>query len=147
MVASYEDIVRSPSITMNIPSVVVLKDYIVPQHKPPFTRFNLYLRDAFECQYCGTYGYIPGYREGVVLTLDHVLPKARGGHLTWDNTVAACGPCNVRKACRTPQEANMRLRNKPKQPSERELKTIARCFPPESLHETWLEFLNWELPE
>lgn len=129
---------------MRIPSVVALKSYVSTQNRPPFTRFNLYLRDSFSCQYCGAEGFIPGYREGTMLTLDHVFPKSRGGHLGWENTVAACAPCNVRKADRTPDEAGMRLMRAPHHPTQRELLKIARQYPTHAMHETWLQFLQLE---
>ncbi len=129
---------------MRIPSVVALKEYVVPQKNPPFNRFNLYLRDGFSCQYCGEEGRIAGFREGAALTLDHVTPKSRGGHLTWLNTVAACSSCNLKKADKTPQEAGMPLRRKPFVPSQYNLKRIAKDYPIKSLHETWLTFLGIE---
>ena len=70
IIAEYEDVVRSPSTEIRIPSVVVLKDYVKPQKRVAFTRFNLFLRDEFRCQYCGAKGD---------LTFDHVVPRARGG--------------------------------------------------------------------
>ena len=62
IVSSYDRIVRSPSFNMQLPSVIALKDYIVPQSKPSFTRFNVFLRDKFSCQYCGS---------GEEVTFDH----------------------------------------------------------------------------
>ncbi len=68
IVAEYDEVVRSPSTEIRIPSVVVLKDYVKPQKRVAFTRFNLFLRDEFSCQYCGAKGD---------LTFDHVVPRAR----------------------------------------------------------------------
>ena len=70
IVAEYDTCVRSPSTQIRIPSVVVLKDYVKPQKRVAFTRFNLFLRDEFCCQYCGARGD---------LTFDHVVPRAAGG--------------------------------------------------------------------
>jgi len=70
IVAEYDDVVRSPSTVIRIPSVVVLKDYVKPRKRVAFTRFNLFLRDEFCCQYCGAKGE---------LTFDHVIPRAAGG--------------------------------------------------------------------
>ena len=81
---------------MKLPSVVSLKTYVKPSTNPAFTRFNVFLRDRFSCQYCGA-------RDD--LTFDHLLPRSRGGHTTWDNVVAACSPCNLRKGNLTPAEA------------------------------------------
>ena len=82
----YDRVVRSPSFEMRIPSVVSLKTYVRPARNPAFTRFNLFLRDRFECQYCGA---------DEDLTFDHVIPRSRGGRTTWDNVVTACAPCNL----------------------------------------------------
>lgn len=89
---------------MYLPSVVRLCRF----RKVPFIRTkpkarNIFLRDGYQCQYCG------GYFKARDLTLDHVLPRSRGGDDTWDNLVSCCGPCNHRKADRTPQEAGMTL--------------------------------------
>jgi len=70
IVAEYDEIVRSPTTEIRIPSVVVLRDYVKPQSTVAFTRFNLFLRDEFSCQYCGARGD---------LTFDHVVPRTRGG--------------------------------------------------------------------
>ena len=69
-------VVRSQRQEFRIPSVVVLKDYVKPQKRVAFTRFNLFLRDEFSCQYCGAKGD---------LTFDHVLPRSRGGITSWEN--------------------------------------------------------------
>ena len=88
IVANYDRAVHSPSLEMKLPSVVSLKTFVKPATHPAFTRFNVFLRDRFSCQYCGG-------RED--LTFDHLVPRSRGGHTTWDNVVAACSPCNLRK--------------------------------------------------
>jgi 5-methylcytosine-specific restriction endonuclease McrA len=135
IVAEYEDEVHSPSTTLRIPSVVVLKDYIKPQKRVAFTRFNLFLRDEFCCQYCGTKGE---------LTFDHVVPRARGGITSWENVVAACSPCNLQKGSRSLRHAGLSLRKPPRQPGAEELRNIGRRFPPGHLHETWMDFLYWD---
>ena len=91
IVAEYDAEVHSPSTVIRIPSVVVLRDFVRPQKRVAFTRFNLFLRDGFRCQYCGSKGD---------LTFDHVIPRARGGVTSWENVVAACSPCNLRKGSR-----------------------------------------------
>lgn len=91
------------------PSIVRLKMYVhVPYKKIMLSRRNLLRRDRFRCQYCGSTDR---------LTLDHVLPKSRGGKDTWENLVAACVPCNNRKGSRTPEEAAMPLTRRPFRPS------------------------------
>ena len=73
VVSEYNEIVRSPSIKIKIPSVIALKEFIICSRKPAFTRFNVFLRDEFECQYCSTKNN---------LTFDHILPKSKGGKTT-----------------------------------------------------------------
>jgi 5-methylcytosine-specific restriction endonuclease McrA len=135
IVAEYETTVRSPSLEIRLPSVVVLKDYVKPAAFPAFTRFNLFLRDEFTCQYCGAKGE---------MTFDHVVPRSKGGRTTWRNVVAACGRCNLKKGDMTVEAAGMRLDRKPFQPTAVELQNIGRKFPPNYLHESWMDYLYWD---
>ena len=135
IVAEYEEVVRSPSTEIRIPSVVVLKDYVKPQKTVAFTRFNLFLRDEFACQYCGARGD---------LTFDHVIPRARGGVTSGQNVVAACSPCNLRKGSRSLRDAGVQLRKPPRRPEAGELMNLGRKFPPGYLHDSWLDFLYWD---
>jgi 5-methylcytosine-specific restriction endonuclease McrA len=135
IVAEYDTFVHSPTTKIKIPSVVVLKDYVKPQKRVAFTRFNLFLRDQFSCQYCGSRGD---------LTFDHVVPRARGGVTSWENVVAACGRCNLRKGAKSLRQAGMSLRQAPRQPGAEELRNLGRKFPPNYLHESWLDFLYWD---
>jgi len=100
-----------------------------------FTRFNLFLRDEFRCQYCGT-------RHD--LTFDHVVPRAKGGITSWENVVAACSPCNLRKGSKLLRQTSMGLRRKPRQPESEQLRNLGRKFPPNHLHESWMDFLYWD---
>ena len=86
----------------------------------PLTRENLARRDSHRCQYCGL-GRRELARAGHQLTRDHVLPRSRGGADTWRNVVLSCGPCNHRKADRTPAEAGMTLLREPRTPSRWEM--------------------------
>jgi 5-methylcytosine-specific restriction endonuclease McrA len=135
IVAEYDEVVRSPSTQIRIPSVVVLKDYVKPQKRVAFTRFNLFLRDEFSCQYCGSRGD---------LTFDHVVPRARGGVTSWENVVAACSSCNLRKGAKSLRQSGLSLRKPPRQPGAEELRNMGRRFPPGHLHESWLDFLYWD---
>jgi len=135
IVAEYDDVVRSPSTVLRIPSVVVLKDFVKPQKKVAFTRFNLFLRDEFACQYCGALGD---------LTFDHVVPRARGGRTSWENVVAACSSCNLAKGSRSLARSGFTLRRKPRQPGAEELRNMGRKFPPGHLHDSWLDYLYWD---
>lgn len=135
ILAEYEEMVHSQQMAMRIPSVVVLKDYVRPQKRVAFTRFNLFLRDEFCCQYCGSKGD---------LTFDHVLPRSRGGITSWDNVVAACSPCNLRKGSKTLKQVGMGLRRPPRQPTAEEMRNAGRKFPPGYLHDSWLDFVYWD---
>ncbi|MDT8855957.1 HNH endonuclease [Paracoccaceae bacterium Fryx2] len=135
IVAEYDQVVRSQRSEIRIPSVVVLKDFVQPQKRVAFTRFNLFLRDEFCCQYCGAKGD---------LTFDHVVPRVRGGITAWDNVVAACSPCNLRKGSKSLRQAGMRLKRPPRQPSPEEMQMHGRRFPPNHLHESWLDYLYWD---
>ncbi len=94
-----------------VPTVVRLVSYVVTRwrhsHGPAWSRAGVLSRDGRRCAYCG----------GTASTIDHVLPRSRGGGNTWSNTVAACGRCNQRKGDRTPAEARMPLRRRPSAPS------------------------------
>lgn len=101
--------VRSPSTRVPWPSIIRLKAFVrVPYKRVMLSRKNVLRRDKHRCQYCGN------KRD---LTVDHVLPKSRGGRDTWENLVAACNRCNNRKGDRTPDEAAMPLARRPFRPS------------------------------
>jgi 5-methylcytosine-specific restriction endonuclease McrA len=135
VVAEYERIVHSPSIRMRIPSVLALCRYQpVPKHVA-FTRFNVFLRDRFRCQYCGRKKH-----DSRELTFDHVRPRSQGGQTCWENVVACCSPCNTEKDCQT----SMRPLRLPHQPTSSELMAAKRAFPPNYLHETWRDYLYWD---
>lgn len=138
VVAEYERAVRSPSFSMRLPSVISLKEYVPTNRRPAFTRFNVFLRDEFICQYCGN--EFAAYD----LTFDHVIPKSLGGKTTWENIVAACGPCNTKKGNRMLRDSGMRLKNRPFRPSAYQLQEIGRRYPPNYLHESWRDFLYWD---
>lgn len=135
IVSEYDLKVRSPNFNMPIPSVVSLKQYIKPARYPAFTRFNVFLRDRFQCQYCGAVDD---------LTFDHLIPRSRGGLTTWDNVITACSPCNLRKANKSCRDAEMFPRQYPFRPTVQDLHNNGRLFPPNYLHESWLDFLYWD---
>jgi len=104
-------VIRSPSVHLAVPEVVLLTDYDrVPCHEAPFTRRNLFLRDDFTCQYCGN------RCNSDRLSVDHVQPRSRGGRTSWENCVLACVGCNAKKADRTLKEAGFRLLRPPVRP-------------------------------
>lgn len=124
VVSEYEREIRSPSSRMRLPSVISLKEYVPAPNRPAFTRFNVFLRDHFTCQYCGQDFATHD------LTFDHVIPRALGGRTTWGNVVAACSPCNVKKGHKLVAQAGMRLLNWPKEPRNFQLQENGRSFPP-----------------
>jgi 5-methylcytosine-specific restriction endonuclease McrA len=92
------------------PAVVRLTNYVrIPRdtQKRRITRRAVFARDGWECQYCGSRG---------TLTVDHVIPRSKGGGSTWENIVASCAPCNRRKGDRLPHQVNMHPRRKPRTP-------------------------------
>ena len=134
--AEYEEVVRSEKLTLPLPSVIVLKNYVVPTKTVPFTRATVFLRDEFTCQYCGY--------KGKDLTFDHVVPKSRGGKTRWDNVVAACQSCNLRKAAKTTSQAGFKLKKAPTKPSPEVLLNKGKKFPPSDMHKSWSDFLYFE---
>ena len=123
-------VIRTVSRTFPCPSVIRLNYFItVPFKKVVLTRKNILRRDAYKCAYCG--------RSDLHLTIDHIIPKAKGGSESWENLVCACTKCNNRKGGRTPEEANVRLIYKPFKPNHiMFIKTIVV-----KLDETWKPYL------
>jgi len=103
---------RAESLTMPRPVVIRLITYVkIPRdaHRRKITRRAVFARDRWTCQYCG--------HERGHLTVDHVIPRSKGGSSTWDNIVTCCAPCNRRKGDRLPRQARMRPRRAPKAPN------------------------------
>ena len=102
-------VIRSAKLRIQLPSVIRLVQYIRrPRTRVRLSRREVFARDGFMCMYCG--------KEAPELTLDHVVPRHRGGRHSWTNLAAACKKCNHRKAGRTPAEARMRLIRRPFEP-------------------------------
>lgn len=109
-VEQYVEVIHSANFEMPLPSVVRLARYVKIHNKDiVLTRKNVFKRDNHRCQYCG--------KSSIPLTIDHVIPRHRGGHDSWENLVAACHACNVHKGNRTPNEINMVLEKRPMKPS------------------------------
>jgi 5-methylcytosine-specific restriction endonuclease McrA len=138
IISEYDVTVRSPSFEMRVPSVIALKEYIQATRRPAFTRFNVFLRDRFTCQYCARPH--PSHD----LTFDHVIPRSRGGRTTWENVVTACSDCNLLKGSHLPREVRMFPRARPLQPTTFVLQENGRAFPPNFLHHSWRDFLYWD---
>lgn len=104
-------IINSPNQSFKFPKVIRLVSKFKHSSYVKFSRDHIFHRDNFKCQYCGTH-----FMKSE-LTLDHVYPKSRGGDTSWKNIVAACKPCNNKKADKTPCEAKMPLLSRPREPS------------------------------
>ena len=131
-VETYDTKIRSTTKAFELPAVIVLKTIV----KFRFTtvacnRTNIAWRDNNQCQYCGN--YFPFNK----LTMDHVLPKSRGGKNTWENLVAACMKCNQKKGSRTPQESGMIPLKKPVRPKANILRTVSKS----QISELWKNYL------
>ena len=125
--------IRTARLRIRVPEVIALTRYNkVPRRSVTFTRRNLFQRDKRRCQYCGAR---PGTAE---LTIDHVLPRSRGGTSTWCNCVLACIACNRRKSDRTPVEAGMRLRATPVMPKWRPTLDVAVA----QMRQSWQKFVS-----
>ena len=112
LIEATEQRLRARAISLEVPLVIRLVHYIkIPRRmRLPCSRRGVLMRDRETCMYCGAQ---PGRSN---LTVDHILPRSRGGQTTWENVVTACRDCNHRKGGRTPEEANMPLAIRPRQP-------------------------------
>ena len=124
--------IRTISLLVQVPSVIRLV-YMVrrPLVRRRLSRRAIFYRDGFRCQYCG--------KESKNMTLDHIMPRSRGGPHVWENVVSACIPCNHRKAGLTPKEANMRMLKKPTAPRPNPY----YMFHHRSILEEWRQFMPW----
>ena len=105
------DWVHSVRLTLAVPRIIRLLFYDrLPRQQVKFNRRNIYARDHNRCQYCGQ------RYSTTELSLDHVIPRSRGGKTTWDNVVCCCTSCNVKKGGRLPSEARLKLTTKPLKP-------------------------------
>ena len=127
----YDDwIVRSPSWESRVPAVMMVKDYVKTKKYPRFSKYNVTLRDHFECQYCGT------HVSTNTVTMDHVWPVSRGGKTNWENIVAACPPCNASKGSDI-----IKPRRMPYKPTYYELANIRKELPFDLKHPSWKDYL------
>lgn len=130
----YDDWVRTVHFQVQVPRVIRLLFYDrMPRHSLRLNRHTIFARDEHRCQYCGT--RFPGSQ----LSLDHVVPRSRGGTTTWENVVCACLKCNVKKGGRTPQEARMRLVRQPIRPKHSPLLSLKLGNPKYQSWKSWLD--------
>lgn len=140
IVETHDREVRAVTFSFKLPSVVRLLRFVKIRRQRdlvPFTRANIYARDAYTCQYCAQ------AFKSLDLTFDHVVPAAQGGHKSWTNIVTACLECNRTKGARTPQEAGMRLLKAPRKPEAGTVVhvTVGMRNTPES----WRSWLYWNV--
>lgn len=133
IIKNYDDkVINSPSVSMPMPSVVMLRRYHRRPHNAKFSRRNMYVRDDYTCQYCNQ------QFDSAYLTIDHVIPKCRGGDTSWDNCTTACKPCNSNKS-----DKLIRPIIQPYNPSWYQInngkKRIKLIIPDEG----WREFIDW----
>lgn len=125
--------IRTYNATLDAPSIIRLV-YLVKRPFAPrrLSKKEVFLRDHYTCQYCG--------KRSQQLTLDHVVPRRQHGPHTWDNVVAACGRCNLDKAGRTPEEANMKLRRPPTAPQPNPYRILEN----RTILEEWKQYIPWQ---
>jgi 5-methylcytosine-specific restriction endonuclease McrA len=140
IVHEYDDVlIRSEKMSFKLPSVLrLLVSMVRNKNKVKFSRYNIFFRDKWKCQYCGK------KKKSEELTFDHVIPKCTNtpaSKKSWENIVTACVPCNRKKGGRTPAEAGMRLIKEPIKPkwSPNMIIRIKNNTP-----ESWRNYLYWD---
>jgi 5-methylcytosine-specific restriction endonuclease McrA len=145
MVYNPTDFICTPTLKLKIPRVIALLMYDkLPKRQVSFNRKNIFERDKYACQYCGTKP--PSKRaalkwmEEKALTFDHVVPKSQGGKTTWENIVTCCQACNSKKQDRTPEQAGWKLKKVPKKPKWHPV--IQVPLGSKMVHPEWINFLD-----
>lgn len=129
-----DEFIRTVQFEIQVPRIIRLLAYDrLPRHRVKFNRRNIFARDGNHCQYCGKRFATNE------LSLDHVLPRSRGGQAIWENIVCACLKCNVRKGGRTPWEAGMRLIKQPVQPKASPVLSLKLTH---RKYQSWKSFLD-----
>jgi 5-methylcytosine-specific restriction endonuclease McrA len=140
VIDSYDREVRGISITFRLPSILRLLKLVKirrSRREVRFSRVNIYQRDKYTCQYCGS------RYAAEDLTFDHVVPQVQGGQTTWENIVTACLGCNNRKGGRTPHEAGMRLVRQPVKPRWMPVVTLKVGIRNAPL--SWRDYFYWNV--
>jgi len=137
----YENVtIRAAHLEIPLPSVIALNEYVPHFHQTPaFTKRNVFLRDEYRCQYCSNFFQTRD------LSLDHVVPRCRGGRLHWKNAVTCCRRCNGRKGSLTVEDlrgVGMKLLREPRVPTQYELAAVAGRMLPRRVHSTWEPYLG-----
>jgi len=122
---------HSELLTLSVPHVIRLREYVVVPRglQRRMSRRAVFARDQYRCQYCGS---------NCDLTLDHVIPRSRGGDHSWENVVTSCAPCNARKGDKTLTGARMALARRPRPPEP--LSFVFRFT--DTVHDSWLPYLS-----
>jgi 5-methylcytosine-specific restriction endonuclease McrA len=140
IIASHDREIRAVSFSLKLPSVIRLLRYVRIKKRfdyVPFSRANIYARDAYTCQYCAH------HHPTQELTFDHVVPVSQGGRKDWENIVTCCVSCNRRKGGRTPEEARMRLIRHPRRPDS--APAIRITIGLRDAPDSWRDYLYWNL--
>ena len=140
IIASHDREIRAVSFSVKLPSVIRLLRYVRIKKRfdyVPFSRANIYARDAYTCQYCAE--QLPTQE----LTFDHVVPDSQGGRKDWENIVTCCVSCNRRKGGRTPEEARMRLVKPARRPNS--APAIRITIGLRNAPDSWRDYLYWNL--
>jgi len=136
----HDDWIRAVNFEIQVPRVVRLLSFDrVPRQRLQLNRRSVLARDGNNCQYCN--GHFPP----VQLSLDHVIPRSRGGMTTWENVVCACLKCNMKKGGRTPKEAKMKLVRRPVRPKRNPMLVLKLSDPKYESWRTWLDGMHWDL--
>lgn len=125
--------ISSPSMTMAMPTVIMLNQYFKKAHRPKFCKDSLLYRDEFRCLYCGN--EFPKKK----LTMDHFIPKSKGGGKSFENILMSCQPCNLKKG-----DKFMEPLKKPHVPTYFELANKRKKFPIYINHESWKHYIDWD---
>ena len=138
--APEDDWIRSVNFEIQVPRVIRLLFYDrLPKQAIRFNRRNIFARDGNRCQYCGK--RFPTSE----LSLDHIVPRSRGGEATWENIVCSCVRCNVKKGGRTPEEAHMHLVRQPVKPKRSPLLAMKLGNPKYQSWKTFLDSAYWSV--
>ena len=135
IIEEYDDEIKIGGSTMKLPKTAILKKYVKTMQEPKFSRYNVYLRDKFTCQYCGKkFAYSD-------LTFDHVKPRCKGGQTNWTNIATACKDCNLHKGHLDEGGRKFTLLSKPHIPTNRELLHTLKDIQTEVTE----QMKNWEM--
>ena len=135
------EIVHTPTYPLLIPEVILLRRYgKLPKHKVKFNRRNIYQRDSFTCQYCGK--ILPRSE----LTIDHVVPRSRGGKSTWTNVVLACADCNAKKGDSLLKDCRMQILREPREPHWSVMMRHSLNVEENSLWRKFVDMAYWNIP-